>query len=50
MLVEAVRILVVDVRVIKWNVIADISLLPAEWQESRAGSLAPYLLYDAYKR
>jgi hypothetical protein len=24
--------------------------LPAEWQGSRAGSLEPYLLYDAYKR
>ncbi len=47
MLVEAVRVLVVDVRVIKWNVIADISLLPAEWKESHAGSLVPYLLYDA---
>jgi hypothetical protein len=46
-LVEAVRVLVVDVREIKWNVIADISLLLAEWKESRAGSLVPYLLYDA---
>jgi hypothetical protein len=34
-------------RLIKWNVFADKSLLPAEWQESRAGSLVPYLLYDA---
>jgi hypothetical protein len=36
--------------VVKWNVIADISLLPEECQGSRAGSLVPYLLYNAYKR
>jgi hypothetical protein len=36
--------------VVKWNVIADISLLPEECQGSRAGSLVLYLLYNAYKR
>ncbi len=36
--------------VVKWNVIADISLLPKEWQGSRFGSLVPYLLFNVHKK